>query len=69
MSEYTKQALLRRAVDGLGLEGVAVRLKSPASLIEAWLQGQATMPERKYVALVDIVASFIDTPKPKPADK
>lgn len=53
MAETTKQQLLRKAVELVGLAEVAAALKAQPSLVEAWMQGQASMPERKLLMLAD----------------
>jgi hypothetical protein len=53
MPETTKQLLLRKAVELVGLTEVAAALKAPESLVEAWVQGQASMPEAKLLMLAD----------------
>jgi len=35
-----------------------MRLGSPAESIKAWSLGHATMPERKFLALVDILTEL-----------
>lgn len=52
----TKQDLLRRAAKLVGNENLAVALKIPASLLDAWIEGKATMPDRKLIVL----AEFLD---------
>lgn len=53
----------------LGIEELAVELGAPATLIQAWRMGHATMPERKFLKLVDILSaidpSWTDQAKPK----
>jgi len=58
MAETTKQNLLRRAVDLVGIEEVAVALKSPQELVQAWMSGHATMPDRKLLMLADFLDKF-----------
>jgi hypothetical protein len=53
--ETTKQGLLRRAVALAGLEEVAVALKTPSHLVEAWISGHAAMPDRKLLLLADFL--------------
>ena len=53
MSEITKH-LLREALKELGsLEELAIALKAPAHLVQAWMSGHATMPNRKLLLLID----------------
>lgn len=58
MAETTKQSLLRRAVDLAGLEDVAAALESPQELVQAWMSGHATMPDRKLLLLADFFDKF-----------
>jgi hypothetical protein len=55
--EVTKQELLRKAVERIGLTEVALALKSPPQLVSAWMSGHASMPDRKLLMLAD----FLDT--------
>jgi hypothetical protein len=55
MGHSTAQAFLRIAVDLIGADQVALRLNSPRHLLDAWLRDQATMPERKLLALIDLL--------------
>jgi len=53
VSEITKH-LLREALKELGsLEELAIALKAPAHLVQAWMSGHATMPNRKLLLLID----------------
>jgi hypothetical protein len=55
----TKQDLLKRAVALVGsVEELAVVLKSPTHLVEAWIYGHASMPDRKLLQLVDFLERF-----------
>jgi hypothetical protein len=58
MPETTKEQLLRRAVDLVGLEQVALALKAPPDLVSAWMSGHASMPERKLLLLADFLDRF-----------
>jgi hypothetical protein len=61
-----RQAVLKKALDALGLESVAVRLGCPSQLVEAWTAGQATVPERHFQTLLDTLAGIDESlPKPK----
>jgi hypothetical protein len=55
MAETTKQQLLRRAANLIGRDELAARLKIPESLLDAWISGHAALPDRKLVALADIL--------------
>jgi hypothetical protein len=61
-----KQAVLKKALDALGPESVAVRLSCPPQLVHAWMAGQASMPERHFQTLLDTLAGIDESlPKPK----
>jgi len=47
--------LLAEAARRLGREELARRLKVPEALLDTWMNGHATMPERKFIALVDLL--------------
>ena len=50
-----KQRLLKEAVDRFGKDEVAKSLRAPRALVEAWLQGHASMPDRKLLQLADLL--------------
>ena len=39
----------------MGMDELSIALNSPASLIQAWINGQASMPDRKLLILADIL--------------
>ena len=49
VSEDTKQRLLREGVRLVGMEELTVQLGSPVSLVDAWMRGLASMPDRKFL--------------------
>jgi hypothetical protein len=53
-TKFTARAL-ERALRALGPEALATRLQSPPELIQTWINGHATMPERKFLRLVDVL--------------
>lgn len=55
MSEETKRALLSSAAARFGLMPLARRLKVPDGQLAAWISGHASMPDRKLVALIDLL--------------
>jgi hypothetical protein len=55
MPEKTKQQLLRRAVALAGMEDVASALKVAPNLVDAWMSGHASMPDRKLLVLADFL--------------
>ena len=50
-----KQKLLREAVKLAGLDEVANALKVTPTLIEAWISGHASMPDRDLLLLADFL--------------
>ena len=55
MTQTTKQRLLEQAAQVLGKEELAALLKVPVSTLEAWIGGQAMMPDRKLIVLADVM--------------
>lgn len=51
----TKQRLLEYAAERLGRESLAASLKVQESLLEAWIEGRASMPDRKLGPLADAI--------------
>jgi hypothetical protein len=56
--ETTRQRLLRQAADHIGRDELAVRLKASAALVDAWMHGLATLPDRKFSLLADVLHNF-----------
>ena len=56
--ETTRRRLLRQAADLIGLEELAMRLKASTGLVDAWMHGLASLPDRKFSLLVDVLYSF-----------
>lgn len=54
----TTQRLLRKAADLLGEQELAIVLKVPPHLLQAWMSGHATMPDRKLMLLIDALDKF-----------
>ena len=52
------RALLEKTVGAFGVKHVAERLGSPPDLVRAWLDGVATMPERKCAVLLDLMGEI-----------
>jgi transcriptional regulator with XRE-family HTH domain len=48
-------ASLERALSVVGLDGLAARLNVSPRLVRAWLQGQAEIPERTFLLLLDLL--------------
>ena len=55
MSRETKQELLKRAAELVGREELAARLNVPVTLLDVWMRGLATMPDRKLLPLADLL--------------
>lgn len=58
MAGTTKQRLLSEAAKLIGEEELASRLGVPSWLLVAWIEGAATMPDRKLRALAEILEEF-----------
>ena len=58
MAETTKQRLLQEAAKFIGVEELANRLGVPSWLLVAWIEGAATMPDRKLKPLAEIFEEF-----------
>jgi hypothetical protein len=54
----TTQNMLRKAADLMGEEELAVALKVPRHLLQAWISGHASMPDRKLMMLIDALDKF-----------
>ena len=54
----TKQQLLMRAAKLVGSERLAARLNVPATVLDLWLRGLATMPDRKVLPLADLLETL-----------
>jgi hypothetical protein len=46
---------MRQAADKIGLEELAMHLAASTSLVEAWMQGLATVPDRTFSMLADVL--------------
>jgi hypothetical protein len=62
VAETTKQNLLRMASVRLGRAELATRMKVPESLLEAWIGGHASMPDRKLLLLAELLDQLGDAP-------
>ena len=60
MELTTKQRLLKRAVALVGRDALAARLNVPPTLLDVWLRGLATMPDRKLWPLADLIDALGD---------
>ena len=52
--------LARRAATLLGREDLAAQLKVPGALLDDWIEGRATMPERKLALLAAILTQLAE---------
>jgi hypothetical protein len=55
LADSRKQHLLKSAADLVGRDELAVRLKVPGALLAAWISGHAAMPDRKLIALAEVL--------------
>jgi hypothetical protein len=60
MPETNRQRLLQLAVKRIGKEKLAKLLNSPPHLLETWISGFATMPDRKMLELAKIIEDLGD---------
>ena len=49
------RALLAKAVAELGAEKVALHMRTSPDALRMWIDGHASMPERKYSDLLDLM--------------
>jgi DNA-binding transcriptional regulator YiaG len=45
----------------IGITELAARLKVPEDTLRAWRDGHATMPERKFLMLIDVLTELVPT--------
>jgi hypothetical protein len=55
--EFVVEAL-ERALKALGPDGLSARLQVPPELIQTWINGHATMSERKFLRLIDVLGEI-----------
>lgn len=58
-----KQHLLQQAANLIGRDGLSQSLGVSATTLESWMEGQAIMPDRKFVALAAALAEFAERSK------
>ena len=58
MSDTVRPRLLKYAEERLGRTELALQLKVSEAAVEAWIQGAATMPNRKVLILADLIDSL-----------
>ena len=51
-------AALQRAVKAVGMSELAKRLNTPSSLMRDWIDGHATVPDRKVFMLFDLLGEI-----------
>jgi hypothetical protein len=59
VDKMRKQGLLKEAIERFGEPEVAAALRVPMPLLQAWLRGHATMPDRKLLLLADLLDSSV----------
>jgi hypothetical protein len=59
----SKQALLCKAADLIGRDQLASGLKISGALLDSWMSGQASMPDRKLSALADLLEEISNLPR------
>ena len=59
----SKQALLCQAADLIGRDQLASGLKISAALLDSWISGRTSMPDRKLSALADLLEEISNSPK------
>jgi len=62
VAETTKQNLLRMAAERMGPPELAKRMNVPQSLLDAWMGGHASMPDRKLLLLAELLDQLGDAP-------
>jgi hypothetical protein len=55
VEETTRQLLLKKAAQLFGRTDLAVRLRVPVPLLDAWIAGHGSMPDRKLALLADLL--------------
>jgi len=65
MPATNRQRLLELAVRRIGKAELAKRLNSPPHLLDAWVSGHATMPDRKLLDLARIIDELGDQNDPR----
>ena len=65
MAKTSKQRLLQEAVKLMGRDKVAAELRVPLNLLDVWLRGLATMPDRKLLPLADLILGRLSDEPPQ----
>jgi hypothetical protein len=58
MDHTIKQRVLQRAADLLGRDEIGRRLNVPSQVIEAWMRGDASLPDGKLLVLACVLENF-----------
>jgi hypothetical protein len=58
-----KKTLLCKAADLIGRDQLASGLKISAALLDSWMSGRASMPDRKLSALADLLEEISNSPR------
>ena len=58
MTDTVRQRLLKYAEERIGRTELALQLKVSEATVEAWIQGAASMPNRKVLVLADLIDSL-----------
>jgi hypothetical protein len=56
---------LRHAAALIGRHNLAASLRAPLPLLDAWLNGHASIPDRKILALADLLEKIREPSPPK----
>jgi len=62
--EFVREALTK-ALKDVGPEKLSARLRAPPTLIQAWISGHATMPDRKLGDLMDVLGEIDNSNDPR----
>ena len=60
MTSRSQRVLLQTAVGLVGPDRVAAFLKVPGTTLALWVNGHATMPDRKLLTLIDLIDELRD---------
>jgi hypothetical protein len=58
-----RQVLLLSAAEVMGRQELALRLRVPQLLLDAWINGHASIPDRKFLMMLDLLDASIRNPK------
>jgi hypothetical protein len=63
MSRTTRQLLLKRAAKQIGPDELAARLNVPRNVLDVWMRGLSSMPDRKLLLLADLLEKLAASEK------